>query len=184
MNANFQSLYDFIERAEITRKYPSNTAMGYKNALNLIAPELNEEEKASLDILKSNLDQIFHSILNKNNKITPKTLEAYKYRARIVIKDFESHGTDPAKMTAWNRQVRTRKISKINKEDSITQGQIVLSTPSIETRIPELGSTMTRFELPLRPDAKAIILTPSDLKKEEARKIKAYIDYLENTASA
>lgn len=182
MNANFQSLYDFIARAEKSRKYPPNTAMGYKNALNLIAPELNEEEKASLGILKSNLDQIFNTLFNKDNKVTPGTLEAYKYRVRLVIRDFESYGIDAAKMANWNRQVRTRRIQKSHKEDGGTQGQVILSVQSPETRVPELGSTMTRFELSLRPDAKAIILTPSDLTVEEVEKIKVYIESLEKLA--
>lgn len=182
MNYNVQNLYDFIERAENNRQYPSNTAMGYKNALNLVIAELNEEEKASLDILKSNLDKIFHSIFTKNKNLTPKTLETYKYRVRLVIRDFEAHGTDPAKMASWNRKVRARSNTKVNKEEGATQHQSVIPITSTETRIPEPGSTMTRFELPLRPDAKAIILTPSDLSIEEVGKIKIYIESLEKIA--
>jgi len=39
---------------------------------------------------------------------------------------------------------------------------------------------MTRFELPLRPDVKAIILTPHDLTLSEAETIQKYIEYLKS----
>ena len=68
MAKNIPALYDFIERAVKSRKYPENTAQGLKAALKLFDAVLNDEERQSLDTFKQNLEQIYHSVSSKNGK--------------------------------------------------------------------------------------------------------------------
>lgn len=183
MSTTLQSLTDFITAAEKSRKYPANTAGALKSALRLYESELTDEEKESLDTFKEHLDQISQSVFNKNkSKMSAASLETYKRRLRALLNDYERYGTDPSKMASWNRVPRIRRSNKSLK----TSGQ---KTPEQEDAVTsneralEQSSKIIRFEISLRPDAKAIILTPSDMTTEEVNKIKGYIDYLATCAT-
>ena len=110
MSKNIQDLFEFIERAEKNRKYPTATASGLKAALRLFEVELNEEEKNSVDLFKKNLEQIYHSVTVKNGKsMSSGSLVTYKSRINKIISHFEKYGIDPTKMVNWNPKVITRK---------------------------------------------------------------------------
>ena len=101
-------------------------------------------------------------------------MKEYKKRIRKVIQDFETYGNDPSKMVAWTPS--KRKPSNRNKiQEKTTMEDAEHTASPIETLERESGS-LTRFELPLRPNMKAIILTPSDLTSEEVDKILSAID--------
>lgn len=178
MSTTLQSLEDFIGAAEKSRKYPANTAGAFKSALRLYEPELTDEEKESLDTVKEHLDQISQSVYNKNkSKMSVASLETYKRRLRALLIDYEKYGTDPSKMASWNRVPRVRRSNKSLKSN----GQTTTEQENIEVsneRPLEQNSKVIRFEISLRPDAKAIILTPSDMTADEVNKIKGYIEYL------
>lgn len=176
MDIVINELKDFINTAERDRKYASNTATGYRVALGLFEKELNEKERESLQTLKENLDAIYQNVYRSNKtKFKSKSLEDYKNRVRKVIRDFEAFGNDPSKMASWNpskpKSTGTSK-AKIDNQSELPQ----------LNKTEELPVALTRFELPLRSNVKAIILTPSDLTVEEADKIRAYIDYLKSVS--
>lgn len=115
MTNSIQKLLDFIVAAERSRKYLPNVAINHRTPLRLIDPELNEEERESVNVLKSNLDQIFHTVYLKNqSKMSASSIEVYKRRVRSVISDYEKYGTDLSKMASWNpiQQIRTKKVEK------------------------------------------------------------------------
>lgn len=171
MNA-IDKLTEFINRAEKDRKYPSNTAVAFKRPLLLIASELTDEEKNSLEILESHIDQIFNTIYHRgNSNLSAGSLEEYKRRMRKVISDYKSYGSDPSKMAAWNRPFKTRKI----KEKSGNQSKYLASDVAS-------SGDLTRFELPLT-SGRAVIFTPPNLKKSDVSKIKAYVKFLEESLS-
>lgn len=184
MSKTYQHLFEFIAAAEKSRKYPSSTATSYKTPLRLIENELNEEEKESFETFKSHIDQIFQSFYSKNpSKMSAASYEEYKRRVKRLIDDYEKYGVDPTKMASWNRPVIIRKSNQQTHESKLSAANI--DVPESNSGRPlEQGGAMNRFEFVFPPNRKVIILTPSDLNKEEARKIKAYIDYLENAASA
>lgn len=117
MTTKFESLYEFIDRAVKNRKYPTSTSHGLKAALRLFEAELNDDERVSLDKVKENIDQIYHSVSVKNKNMAASSLASYKVRLAKVIRDFEKYGIDPTKMNNWSvkpvlRQgVRPRKQS-------------------------------------------------------------------------
>lgn len=57
--AKYKDLYEFVDRAVKSRKYPENTGYGLRAALKLFEGAVNEEESASLDKFKENLEQIY-----------------------------------------------------------------------------------------------------------------------------
>lgn len=182
MSNSIQILTDFIEAAKKNRKYPDNTAYGFKAALRLFEPELTEEEKESLDTFKSHFEQIYQSVFNKNKaKFTASSLAVYRRRLLGLIADYEKYGIDPTKMVSWIRP--SRKMSGRKSENSKQAIQADSGVSGVaEAQLIEKGPTMDRFELSLRPNIKAIILVPSDLSSDEVKKIRGLVDYLANNA--
>ena len=176
MNNTYQSLYEFIDSAEKSRNYPENTADALKAALRLFESELQDEEKDSLETFKNHLEQIYSSVFNKNkSKYTIATLETYKRRIKSLLNDYDKYAHDPSKMASWDRKPR---VVKRNKNSSSFAKQTEDNRNLNEDQM-KPSSTLTRFELPLRADVKAIILTPSDLTKDDVKKLRGYIDYLD-----
>lgn len=181
MSSVTEELIDFIDTAERNRKYPLGTAAGRRSALRLFESELNDEEKESLDTLKKNLNQIYQNVFNKNkSNMSAGSLATYKMRLESLIKDYEKYGQDPTKLANWNRPVR--KYKKISSGQEI-KGSNPAIEPKQEMQFPEKGSDFSRFELPLRPGIKAIILVPSNITKNEVDKVRKYIDFLDSIAS-
>jgi hypothetical protein len=173
-----KNLMDFIDAAEKNRKYPGNTASARRSAVRLFEQELNEQEKTSLDTLKKNLDQIYANVFNKNkSNMTVASLETYKNRFIALIKEYEKYGVNPTMMANWNRIVR--KVS--TKSDKVKNSNAPENLEIKENDFKEIE--MSRFELPLRPGIKAIILVPSNITKSEVDKVRKYIDFLDSIAS-
>jgi hypothetical protein len=164
------TLIEFIKRAERDRKYPPNTAVAFKRPFLLIASELTNEEKTSLETFESRIDQILNSVYTRgNSNLSASSLEEYKRRIRRVISNYKEYGIDPSKMASWNRVSKIRKIKdKSSNQDK--SAAILMSS----------ADNLTRFELPLT-SGKAIIFTPPTLKKSDVNKIKAYVRFLEES---
>lgn len=177
MSTIIENLTEFVDAAERNRKYPAGTAAGRRSALRLFEPELTDEEKESLDTLKEHLEQIFQNVFNKNkSKMTAASLTTYKRRLLSLISDYERHGTDPNKMASWNRTIRKVATGVLK-----SKGKIDANHPhDIGETVLVKSSEVSRFELPLRPGIKAIILVPSDITKEEVGKLRRYVDFLES----
>lgn len=174
MEKTLRSLYEFVERAQKSRKYPENTAQGLKVALKLFESVTNEEEKSSLDLFKKNLDQIYHDVTVKNGKdFSASTLSVYKSRVEKVIRDYEKYGIDPTKMASWSPKVVKRKPRKKmeKKSDATQQGES-------DEIIPEASVGMHKLELSLRSGAKSIILVPKDMTSQEVEMFKSLLDSL------
>lgn len=182
MSSVTKELLDFIDTAERNRKYPLGTAAGRRSALRLFEVELNDEEKESLDTFKKNLDQIYQNVFNKNkSNMSAGSLATYKMRLESLIKDYEKYGQDPTKLANWNRPVRKYKKALLEKE---AKDSIPAVEPKQEVLLPEKGLDFSRFELPLRPGIKAIIIVPSDISKSEVEKLRGYINFLDSIAGS
>ena len=146
--------------------------------IRLYEPELTDEERESLDTFKEHLEQLSQSVFNKNkSKMSATSLETYRRRLHALLNDYDKYGTDPSKMASWNRVIRIRRSNKASKAGEQTPSS--QDNPGeINERSLEQNSKIIRFEISLRPDAKAIILTPSEMTAEDVKKIKGYIDYL------
>ncbi len=163
-------LVTFIESAERMGNYPSSTAGGMKAALRLASSVLTEEEANSLDTLSGHIDQIFQRIFNKyKSKMNPSSIATYRQRLQSAVSDYEKHGQNPSAMASWKRKVRMVGSRRAQPGGQPT-GRETLPVTDLS------GPSMIRLELPVRPNAKAIVLIPADLNRAEADRIKKLID--------
>jgi hypothetical protein len=176
MSQNIQALYEFIERAAKSRKYPDNTAQGLKAALKLFESVLNDDERNSLDMFRQNLNQIYQSVTVKNGKsFSANSLAVYKSRIQKILSDYEKYGVDPTKMANWSPKIINRGPRKSKKEGSEEMLQDANDSSS-HAVLPAVG--MSKIELPLRPGIKSVIIVPPDMTELECSRIKAVLDSL------
>lgn len=182
MANNIQNLFDFIERAVKSRKYPDNTAQGLKAALKIFDAVLNEEERQSLDVFKTNIEQIYHSVSSKNGKnFNASTLAVYKSRILKLLNDYDKYGIDPTKMATWvpkivNRVPRKQKNAEPQKNNE--SNETALNTNDTAEISGGTAVVMSKIELPLRPGVKFVIIVPPDINANECTRIKAVLDSL------
>lgn len=108
MQKGFEDLYDFVDRAVKSRKYPKSTGVALKTALNLFEKELNDEERNSIDEFEKNLDHVYQGVFSKNKNFSASSLATYRSRVVKVLSDYAKYGTDPTKMASWSPKVITR----------------------------------------------------------------------------
>lgn len=174
-----KDLYEFIEVATRNRKYPTSTAQGLRAAVKLFDSELNDDERASLDKVKANLDQIYQSVFAKNKNFTAASLATYRSRLLKVINDYEKYGTDPTKMANWNPKVvvRAPKKTKAAPDSAPTQGESPQNGDA-GAGTGTVPDNMHRLELALRPGIKFVVIVPRDLKNAEAVTLNALLTSL------
>ncbi len=174
-----KDLYEFIDTATRNRKYPTSTAQGLRAAIKLFDSELNDDERGSLDKIKTNLDQIYQSVFAKNKSFTASSLATYKSRLLKVISDYEKYGNDPTKMANWNPKVVVRAPRKALK-DTLASSQDESTSANTNTRQSDepTGENMHRLELALRPGVKFVVVVPQDLRTAEATTLAAILKSL------
>jgi hypothetical protein len=178
--ASIKDIYDFIERAERSRKYPTGTAQGLKAAINIFNAELNDDEKSSLDLFKQNIDQIYQSVFNKNKSLTASSLATYKSRALKTISDYEKYGTDATKMSNWSPKVQTR--AKRADKQVTTASMDSSNDISYPEALPAASNGMHKLELALRPNIKFTLIVPYDLRKSEVKTLHTILGSLATDA--
>lgn len=179
MSDTIKTLSEFIAAAEKSRKYPTNSAYGMKAALKLFEPELKDQEKESVDVFQKRFEQIYQSVFAKNKaRMSIASLETYKRRLVSLLRDYEKYGMDPSKMASWTRPIRRPYGKRIEKSSGIERQEAGVPEEPGVSSVKTEGPTMNRLEISLRPDARAILLLPSDLTSEEAEKIVGLVGFL------
>lgn len=174
-NTGFSELSNFVNIAVRNRKYAEATGHGLKAALNLFDKELKEEERESLDVFKSRFDAIYRSVFSGNTgKFTASSLEVYKRRVKKVLSDYEKYGIDPTKMANWNPKTVVRP-----KQAALSKKIAALAPETEESSQSHFSAGNKRVELPLRADAKVVVLLPKDVTSADIEKIKTLLDLVE-----
>ncbi|TSC72279.1 MAG: Uncharacterized protein G01um101438_597 [Parcubacteria group bacterium Gr01-1014_38] len=173
-SSSIEILSAFVDTAERNRNYPSNTAAGLRSALRLFERELNGTERASVEQLSKNLDKIYRQVVSRNQqKMTAASMETYRRRIKNLLSDYENYGVDPTRIAEWNRPTRkvlAREPGSVISNPSTDSSAAPTSVPNNET------PATSRLEIVLRPDARAILVLPANLTKEDAAAIKALVD--------
>ncbi|MEK7096319.1 MAG: hypothetical protein AAB896_03460 [Patescibacteria group bacterium] len=111
MKNDIQNLYEFIDGAVRSRKYPVNTGHSLRAALKIFELELNEEERASAEKFQENIEQIYLNVFNKNkNRFSAISLATYKSRIIKLLNDYDQYGRDPNKMVNWTPKIIQRSL--------------------------------------------------------------------------
>jgi hypothetical protein len=146
-------LQDFVNRALRSRKYARNTASSFQSPLKLLEPELNEEEKQSVDLIKKNLDQIFNVVYDRNSSLLSATsIQEYKRRIKNLISDYERYGTNPTAMANWERSTIARRLKADKPVHPGRKGEVaqpISAHPSPDNSV-EVGEF--KFVLPINWD--------------------------------
>jgi len=172
----FQDLYDFIDRATRSRKYPEATAQTLKAAIKLYDAELNDEERKSIEKFSENFEQITRSVFTKNaSRFSASSLATYKSRAQKVLADFDKY-SDPLKMNSWSPKVIIRNKKSGSATTSSSRKDSDTFAPQEKNEV--IPDNMHKIELSLRENAKVVIIVPRDLKMAENVTIKAILDSL------
>lgn len=170
---NVKYIYEFIDSAAHSRKYPANTASALKTALRLFESELTDEEKQSVELMQQNLNTIYRSVFEKNKtKYTASSLDVYRKRVSKAIKDYLAYGVDPTKMHAWSPTVR-KPIERLKRKAESTKSVTDEHDEEREIDSRQLGTV--KIEWPLPNNRKAVILIPDDLSSTEAKMLKSLI---------
>lgn len=170
----FEVLYDFLDRAVKSKKYPENTAISVKTALKLFEKELSEEESNSVDEFKKNIEHIYSRVFSKNKNFSAGSLATYKSRVLKVVNDYQKYGIEPAKMASWSPKITIRSKRKLPNAHSKDDQDIQIAKE--EANLTQIG--FNRIELSLRSDCKCTIVVPVDMTAIECSKIKAVLDSL------
>ena len=174
-NGVISELIDFVNRAEQIGNYPVNTAGGHKAALRVVSQVLTDEESTSIDTFREHLEQIFQRVFNKNKKISPGSLHVYQRRINSVMSDYENYGRTPQAMAAWKRKSRATQSQKVEKKEVGEQVQQVEKGVPFAESMHREGVAMIQVEVPVRPNAKAILLVPSDLTSNECERLETFL---------
>jgi len=138
----------------------------------LVEQEANEAEKASLEVLQQNLDQIFNVIYQHKREVyTADSINVYKKRMRRILSDYSEYGFDSEKLAGWNRPVRSlkprRSLDTAKEEFSATR-----DTHSVGIG----GVNFTKFEIPLELGGKAVVTLTSEMTARDKKKIIAHLN--------
>lgn len=179
MTNTIEKLMSFIKAAQTSRKYLPNVASNHRTPLKLIDPELNADEGESIDTFKNNLDQIFAVFYSKNqSRYSASSIEIYKRRVRTLLSDFENYGGDTSKMTAWNREIITRKKTKKEPEGNKHE----VASNQIEDDTARSGESVSRFEMPLsNSNGKIIIIIPAASSFADIQIVEDYVRFIKKT---
>jgi len=177
---NLQDLYDFIDRAAKSHKYPDNTAWALKGALKKFEPILNEEEKASVSKIRENLAPLTQKLFNRDKNSSASSLDTYRKRLSKLLGDFEKYGSDATKMASWSVKTVIRK----KREEKAKNGKERMGDVGQDGGVDVTSSGMARIELPLRPNMKFVLIVPHDITAHERTVITSLLDSLNPTSKA
>ena len=167
MGSDFKLLYDFIDSAEISRKYPSNTAGALRSSLRLFESEINPEEKSSLELFEKNLPQIYNNVFNKNkSKLSVGSLFTYKKRVKRALKDFKKYGNNAEEFARWSPAVR----GNLSKKAKLAPIKVAIGENE------EQENRVRLFEFPTQPGKIFTVFGPKDVNAEDLVTLKAYLD--------
>lgn len=182
MATKFTALYDFIEVAEKSRKYPKSTAKGLKVALRVFEEQLQEEEKNSLTLFMERFEPIYQTVFTHNGtRFSAGSMSVYKSRVLKVVRDYQRYGVDPTKIASWNPPVVVRK----RKSPAETPSEVLEKDAgsSLDDAVGDVPSTPQgndthRVTLALREGKKFIVEVPRDISTHDVTVIKAILDSL------
>ena len=174
-DSSLSILLGFVDTAARNRHYAPNTAAGFRAALRLFESDLNEAERSSVAQFSENLDHIYRQVLNRNlQNISVASAETYYRRIKNLLNDYGKYGVDPAKMAEWNRPPRKIRLKEFGPE--ISTNYSAPKNPPAGSVLTSHETPVTRLDIALRPGAKALVVLPADLTKEDAAVIKALVD--------
>jgi hypothetical protein len=171
------ALLQFIETLADRGLANTNTAEGMRVA----SAKILADVPASSDVREIDLDAEIHRFHNKNpGKLTHASVTEYGRRVKTAAKYFLSYVESPSAFKPIGRGVSKRngKDRPEPRELKSTQKSMQDARPlSQNTPGDDLRATAQELthQFPLRPNLVARLVLPTDLKRDEARRLAAFI---------
>lgn len=181
-NYSKTALLRFLETLGEKGLANQNTAEGLRVAVTKILSDLSAEEEA--DVRRVDVEAAVHRFHNRNpGQISPKSLAEYQRRVALSIRHFINYTENPTAFRPLGRG--TAKRNGAEKRDEKRGAALGAGKPAADSRrksstgaereeIPASGPALA-LSYPLRPDFLAQVLIPRDMKREEARRLSAFI---------
>ena len=152
-----------------------NTAAGLRAACVQVLGVLDDPDE--VDVQSLNIDELLTRFQNlRKQRFKPQVLEAYKRRFRNAVKSYKDYLENPG---AWKPATQDRSsgaVRRLRASDASLPLEETASGHGRSAVVAAVGSEEYRF--PLRSGVMARLTLPVDLTRDEARRLKAFVDML------
>lgn len=169
--ATGQGLLDFLTFAAEKGLMNANTAGSYKAASKEVLETLHPDDWASVDVNEIDVDDYIGRFERlKVGKYKPSSLTVYKARFRSAIQHYSEYLKSPS---TWRykaeRPASARKPSN---------GRLERKEAQPRNSASDSGSSILEYPFPLRRDLVITLALPSDLTRQEAKRLASHLDSL------
>jgi hypothetical protein len=153
-----------------------NTAAGLRAACVQVLGVLDDSDEVDVESL--NIEELLTRFQNlRKQRFKPQVLEAYKRRFRNAVKSYKDYLENPG---AWKPATQDRSSAATRRprasDASVPSDGTSTGVGRPYASVAPVGSEEYRF--PLRPGVMARLTLPVDLTRDEAKRLKAFVDML------
>jgi|SRR5580700_1593450 hypothetical protein len=152
-----------------------NTAAGLRAACVQVLGVLDDPDQS--DVANIDIEGLLTRFQNlRKQRFKPQVLEAYKRRFRNAVRSYKEYLENPG---AWKpaNQDRSGGPDRRSRASNASGTQAVSSGAGHSHTATSLAGS-EEYPFPLRPGVMARLVLPVDLTRDEARRIKAFVDML------
>ena len=157
----FSKVFEFLDYAGNKGVLNSNTTNALRAACTKINPFLETKSEKNVSWVKGNLEELYRRVANKDQSLTPSSLQSYKSRALKAVTLLEKWADNP---TTWHQNLRTRRAGKKN-----NSGNVQPKKSGEEKHTPR--EEAIEISYPLRAGFNFLATIPRGLKMSEVKKI-------------
>jgi hypothetical protein len=151
-----------------------NTAAGLRAACVQVLGDNPEQ----LDISNLDIEDLLTRFQNlRKQNFKPQVLEAYKRRFRNAVKSYKEYLDNPGTWRPANQERSGASERRRRSSNTSIEPPVMISGSPRSHPVPVDG-TSEEYRLPLRPSVMARLILPVDLTREEATRIKVFVDML------
>lgn len=153
-----------------------NTAAGLRAACVQVLGVVEDPEQ--VDVASLDVEDLLTRFQNlRKQRFKPQVLEAYKRRFRNAVKSYKEYLENPG---TWKPASQERAAGAERRQkgpNAVATSNRAISGPD-RSRPAIAPAGIEEYPFPLRPGVMARLLLPVDLSRDEARRIKAFVDML------
>jgi hypothetical protein len=152
-----------------------NTAAGLRAACVQVLGVIDDPEQ--INVANLDVEDLLTRFQNlRKQRFKPQVLEAYKRRFRNAVKSYKEYLENPGTWKPVSQERSTSGERRPRPSTAAESNTVVVEPRHSNAAIAGPGSE--EYRLPLRPAVMARLILPVDLTRDEAARIKAFVDML------
>ena len=184
MESSASELIEFLTFASAKGMINKNTAGALRAAVREVISAIDMDEWGSVDVDKIDVDDYVNRFERLSlGKYKPDSLITYKSRFKNAVTMFSEYRSNPS---GWRykaeRPYALRTRSTAGKTKGSGNGTVTSTAPTAPIRSPATDTELIDFPYPLRPGLLVHLRLPTDLTKDEASRLSAYVSALATEA--